>query len=421
MFILVDANSFFCHCEKLFRPDLANREVVVLSNNDGCVVSATRKVKQELGIKTGQPFFEIKEQCRKNNVATFSSNFSLYTKISKRMSDILKRYSNHVEVYSIDESFIMLPNYTNLDWKEFGKEIKDEVERILGMPVSVGIAKTKALSKICNHIAKKGSGVCYFSSDEEMDNLFSNLSVKEIWGIGKASANKLRMYGIKTVLDFKNYKNQNNIKKIITKVGLQVHQELNGEICFSLNENPKARKSIMCSRTFSKAVYDLKDLERKVASFITNAALKLRNEKGKTSCIEIFLIKKTYQNDLEPTDRISNFVSKKIKVELATNNTFSLIRISLALLKEIFENASSYKKAGVILSNISHETLQLSLFEQENEKEKKITNVVDQINARLGRDLVYSAACLGEKEEFYKQDYCSPRYLTSWDDLPVAG
>ncbi|MGB0454448.1 MAG: Y-family DNA polymerase, partial [Bacteriovoracaceae bacterium] len=262
---LVDCDSFFCSCEKIFRPDLKKKPVIVLSNNDGCVISRNREAKS-LGIQMGVPYFKVKSFCQKHKVAIFSSNFSLYTEVSKRIINILKTFSSNVEVYSIDEAFIDLTGVSNPH--QFSLEIKKTVEQFTKVPVSIGVAPTKGLTKAACFIAKKDlsfNGVVSLLTQEDQKEALKQMPINKLWGVSKGREARLIFMGIKTALDFRDFENQALIKKTLTKVGLQIQDELRGVSCFPIGETQQKKKEVMSSRSFGKPVYDLKTL-REIAA-----------------------------------------------------------------------------------------------------------------------------------------------------------
>jgi DNA polymerase V len=249
-FALIDCNSFYCSCERVFRPDLKDMPVIVLSNNDGCAVARTNEAKA-LGIKMGEPYFKIKEICKNNNVAVFSSNFSLYTNLSDRVMKVISKNCPQVEVYSIDEAFADMKGIRNVT--EHATRLRSTIMQNVGIPTSIGLAPTKVLAKIANHIAKrslKANGVVNLNEKRLQDIALKMVEVGDIWGVGRANSQKLKMMGIHTAYDFREFKNERIIQKVFTKVGLQIKHELMGISCFPLNLNIEDKKEIMCSRTF---------------------------------------------------------------------------------------------------------------------------------------------------------------------------
>ncbi len=276
VFALIDCNSFYCSCERVFRPDLNNKPVIVLSNNDGCAIARTSEAK-ELGIEMGAPYFQIKEFCKENNVAVFSSNFSLYTDLSNRIMRSLANHCPTIEIYSVDEAFV---DFTGIrDLTEHGIFLKEMLLKNIGIPTSVGIAPTKVLAKIANHIAKKSTkanGVVNLIDEKLQDIALKRVKVEDIWGVGRANTKKLNMLGIHTAYDYREFKNEQLIQKLFTKTGLQIKHELMGISCFPLNEDAANKKEIMCSRTFGYQVIDKNTLKESVANYVTKAAERAR-------------------------------------------------------------------------------------------------------------------------------------------------
>ena len=419
MFALVDCNSFFASCERVFRPDLKNTPVIVLSNNDGCVIARTEEAKL-LKIPMCAPYFKIKQVCKNNNVKVFSSNFSLYSNFSDRVMKTLNTFTPRLEVYSVDEAFLDLTGMEHLGWHVLGEQIKKTVEKNIGIPVSVGIAPTKTMAKIANHIAKKHKnydGVCELVKQEDQDFALSLMDVEDIWGVGKSYALKLKRLGISSAKEFRDYKNEKMIKKLFTKVGLQKKMELKGICCFSLNTNIIKKKEIMVSRSFGANVYSKDVLKSSIANYITSAAHKLRKQKSICTVLEVFI--RTNPHD----DLPQYYVLDNLKFYSGTSDTLKLIKSSHKLVDKMFKLGHGYKKAGVRLKGLyDQEERQIDFFSKKCEQDNdEIMKVIDKINLKEGKEIIKSLAC-GVNNIAYKmrQDYRSPCYLTAWKDIPKA-
>lgn len=417
IYALIDCNSFYCSCERLFRPDLKKLPVGVLSNNDGCFVSRSKELK-DLGVEMGAPYFKIKKFCADNNVHVFSSNFPLYTNISDRVMSILSHFSPRIEVYSIDEAFLDLSGLDHLDLHEYAKNIKQTVEKNTGIPVSVGIGSTKTLAKIANNIAKKSQkacGIVVLQNDLHIEVALKKTKVRDIWGIGKAQSEKLYALNIKTAYEFRNFSNDKIILKYLTKVGLQCKHELSGIACLELEVIPIPKKEIMCSRSFSKGASDIATLREAIANYISNAAEKMRAQNSVCTKLEIFGHTSAYA--IGP----AHYAFEKIILPSETSDTLKLIRYAWKAVEQIFNEGYEYKKAGVKLGGlVASNEQQLSLLEaNDDEKSRRLMSVVDLINKKNGTQIIKSMAC-GVDNESWKmsQKLASQNFVTGYFELP---
>lgn len=416
IFALVDCNSFYCSCERLFRPDLNERPVGVLSNNDGCFVSRTNELKA-LGVKMGAPYFQVKEICDKNNVAVFSANFALYTNISDRVMISLSKFAPEVEIYSVDEAFLDLSSFSKWNLDEYAKEIRRSILQNVGIPVSVGIGRTKTLAKVANHIAKKhpkAEGVYSILRHDKLEWALRNTKVEDVWGVGRKSSAKLNALGIKSAMNLRDYKNTNIIQKILTKVGRQTQDELKEISCFPLNLEIEKKKEIMSSRTFGSPVYDLQTLKESVSSFATIACEKLRAQGSVCSKIEVWVRTNPFK-DVE-----QYFAIEASKLQSHTSDTRRVIKESWKLLDKIYRPGFEYKKASIMLSGIiDRSESQMSLLEVGDTSETEILmQTVDKINRREGHSAVKSLACgLDNSGWKMNQKLRSKRYTVGWTEL----
>lgn len=417
-FALIDCNSFYCSCERLFRPELEGRPVIVLSNNDGCAIARTTEAKK-LGIKMGEPYFKIKNFCKKNDVSVFSSNFALYTNISQRVMNTIIRECPKTQVYSVDEAFADFSGIRNK--LKHGHHLKKVIKDHVGIPVGVGIAPTKVLAKLANNIAKKSQkaqGVVDLTLPKWQDVALKMSPVENIWGVGSASALKLRNLGIKTAYDFKVFKDEKLIQRIFTKVGLQIKHELMGISCFPLEFDIENKKEIMCSRTFGKSVVTLQDLKESIASYISDAAEKLRSQNS--MCTEIAVFARTNPHANSP----QFYLYQRDKLDNPTGDTRKLIKVAFKLLDASFREGHEYKKAGVKLSNFhSSDELQIDFFSPTDTlRDITLMNTMDKINSLEGDSSIKLAAC-GIDDHAWKMNraFKSPRYTTSWNELPSFG
>lgn len=416
VYAMIDCNSFYCSCERLFRPEFRNRPVIVLSNNDGCAVARTQEAK-DLGIAMGAPYFKIKNLCEKYKVGVFSSNFSLYTNISDRVMHILREMGSEIEVYSIDEAWIDITGITK-DYHTYGRYIKERIEREVGIPVGVGIAPTKTMAKLANHVAKKSKrsgGVVDLTRQEHWIAARERVDVSDIWGIGLKSAEKLRSLGIKSAQDFIEYSNDKLIQKLLTKTGLQRKKELSGIACFSLELFKDKKKVIRSSRTFGSPVYEKEALKESIASHISAAAEKLRRQESVTSLVTVFFRTSPYKNVPQ------YYAHEGMRLRSATQDTRKLIKVAWELVEYMYRAGYEYKKAGVELYDIVdvNET-QLSLLDDNDDEDSFILmGLMDRINELEGPKTIQSMAC-GVDNSAWKmlREHKSPRYTTSWWELP---
>lgn len=413
-FALVDCNSFYCSCERIFRPDLMSRPVIVLSNNDGCTISRTNEAKA-LGIKMGAPYFQIKKLCQDHKVAVFSSNFSLYTNISLRVMTTLANHCPEIEVYSVDEAFADLTGIPNL--LAHGKFLREIILQNIKIPTGVGIGPTKVIAKIANHLAKKSTkanGVVCLMDKKLQDIGLARVPIEDVWGIGRANSEKMKTLGIHTAKDLRDYKNERLIQKIFTKVGLQIKHELMGISCFPINVDVENKKEIMCSRTFGSSVYDLHVLKEAIASYVSNAAEKLRKQNSMCRSISVFARTNPFKNSEQ------FFLYEERKLVNPTCDTRKLVKYAFELLEKSFRPGFEYKKAGVKLSDfVAHNEYQLDLIEVgDTIKDFALMRAVDKINFLEGPELIKVAACgTNKKAWIMNRNFKSPRYTTSWAEL----
>lgn len=416
VYALIDCNSFYCSCERVFRPDLKTTPIVVLSNNDGCAISRTQEAK-DLGIKMGEPFFKFKKLVDQRKLKVFSSNFALYTNLSDRVMRTIANLAPAVEVYSVDEAFADLSGVDKL--YEYGQLIKDTIAQNIGIPVGVGIASTKVLAKLANHIAKKSSkanGVVDLTNLKHLDIALKRVDISDVWGIGRAGSKKMRELGIKTAYDFCHYENEGLIQKIFTKVGLQIKHELMGINCFEFGEDYQAKKRIMCSRTFGAVVTDKEALKESIASYICDASEKLR--KQNSSCSELIIFART--SPFKNTKQY--YMSERIRLKTPTCDSRKLIHEAFKLIDKGFLPGMEYKKAGAMLSDFNGEReMQLDLLSQgDSLKDLSLMGVLDQVNFFEGERSLFLGAC-GTVDNAWRmnRNYKSKRYTTCWESLPL--
>ena len=384
---LIDCNSFYVSCERLFNPKIRKKPVVVLSNNDGCIISRSNEAKV-LGIKMGEPYFKEKDTIVKNNVQVFSSNYSLYGDISRRVMRTLKRFNSDIEIYSIDEAFLDLSNFPDNEVENVGHEIRNIVLKWTGIPTSIGIAKTKTLSKVANHIAKKKqSGVTSFIGIENIDSILEKVEINDIWGVGKQLTKFYHQSGIYNAKQLKNVSNT-WIKKSSNVLSSRTAMELRDIPCIDLEATSSKRKSCVVSRSFGQRVENFQELKEAIASYSLNASEKIRSESLVTKSITVFIRTSPFQSRF---GYYSN--SKTIDFPIATNNSIEIVKAAISSLETIFKNGYRYQKAGVMLSRLSDSVDGKNLFS--SEKDKKINCLmksIDNTNHRYGRSTLSLAS-----------------------------
>lgn len=417
---LADANNFYANCERVFNPSLEGRPVIVTSNNDGCVVARSEEAKA-LGIKMGQPLHELKEVIRKGNVTVFSSNFPLYGDISRRVMTILSRYSDQVEVYSIDEAFITMTGH--LDPVGVARDMRADVRMRTGIPIAVGLGSTKTLAKLANYCAKrlpawKPDGVCNLSQldSEELATLFSQIAVEEVWGIGAKLTQKLAARKIVNVQQLR----QADPKAMRRDFGVVVERivaELNGHSCLKMEEITPSKQQIIASRSFGQLITELPELEAAVAAHTHRAVDKLRRQKSVASMISVFIRTNPFrQQDPQYTGYLP------VALIQPTDDLGILQAAAAKALLLIYRPGFNFKKAGVMISGIQDKGIQQAdLFcETPDPRRERLGEVMDFINSKYGRGtLKTSTELMGRKWEM-KQQRRSPRYTTCWQELPIV-
>lgn len=417
IFGLIDCNNFYASCERLFRPDLAGRPLVVLSNNDGCIVARSNEAKA-LGIGMGTPYFKHKSLIRRNNVAVFSSNYPLYGDISQRVMDTLMQLETDVEVYSIDEAFIGLPAGNYPDLANYAGTLRDRVRKNTGIPVSIGFGPTKTLAKIANRFAKKNDSadsVFVMDNRQNLDTLLAEVEVGDIWGIGPRHADRLTKQGVCSALQLTRC-NDTWLRKQLTVTGLRTVMELRGIPCMVLEKTGAARKSITTSRSFGHPVHRLSDLQEAVAAYTTQAAFKLRRTSLRATVIDVYLRTNRFKKNEPQYCR-----RKTLTLPAPSSHTATLIKAALTLLRAIYRPGYRYQKAGVLLSGlVSQKYRQAHIFTAPSPDSNSLMKAVDEINKRWGRDTIRSGTAGFTREWHYRQLKKSPAYTTRWSELPVA-
>lgn len=417
MYGLIDCNNFYASCERVFRPDLNGKPVVVLSNNDGCVIARSNEAKK-LGIPMGAPAFQYDKLFRENEVNVFSANFVLYGDMSARVMSIVASFVPDMEIYSIDEAFLLFGGFTNFDLADYALQIRRAVYKSTGIPVSIGFAPTKALAKAANRIAKKFAektgGVYAIDTEEKRVKALKWLRVEDVWGIGRQHAARLNNLGILRAWDFTQM-SDGWVRKNMSVVGLRLKKELEGESTIGL-EMVKEKKNIAATRSFEEYYTTLEQLHERVVTFSVACAEKLRKQKSNACSLMVFLLTNHHRQDLPQYQR--NIV---IKFPFATNSGIEIARFASEGLKKIFKKGYQYKKAGVILMDIVPENpVQLNIFENSNPQHQPLMKVIDRINRNIGHHKVRLASQDLNRTWKMHQEKLSPRYTTRLDEIIVV-
>jgi len=413
---LVDCNNFYVSCERVFNPKLDKIPVAVLSNNDGCMVSRSAEIKA-LGIPMGAPGFKWEAVVKKHGGVLLSSNYALYGDMSARVMEVLSMFSPELEIYSIDEAFLNLGGFRIRNLDQYAEKIRKTVKKWTGIPVSVGISKTKTLAKIANHFAKKVPafhGSLNLLDDTRIEEALKRTPVGEIWGIGRQYDKFLQQHGIKTALELRDA-DEKFIDHYMTSVGHKTVLELKGYSCIGMDEAPAAKKGIVVSKSFSKQVTEKAELAEAVSTYITRAAEKLRSQKTVAGHLTVFL----NTNRFKEGPQYNNSACTTLVPHTAY--TPELIKTALELLEEVWLPGFEYKKAGVMFADIiAEDDVPLNYLETNylDDKRKDLMGTVDHINRRLGRDTLFYASSGLKKEWEMRRAKLSPYYTTRWNDLP---
>jgi DNA polymerase V len=419
---IVDCNCFYCSCEQVFRPDLSKKPVVVLSNNDGCIISRTDEAKK-LGVVMASPYYQNRELIKKNNVAVFSSNYNLYGDLSMRVMDTLRSLvgENNLEVYSVDESFVDLATVAKQKLQSFSKKIKDTVEQWTGIRVSIGIAPTKVLAKVANRLSKKNKEatncILVLDTEEKIMAALKQTPVEEIWGVGYRYAKKLKeTWGIYDGFQLRNVTEEWARVNMGGVVGVRLIRELKGIPCVELKDPLKKKKMIATTRMFGQPVTELKDLKEAIATYTSRAAEKLRRQHCAANSIDVFLMSNHYKDHYQynPQTRHIN-----IKLLQPTSHTNELISYALPLVEKLFHPGYRYLKAGVILADlVPQSSIQANIFKPGSaNKRGMLMEAVDNINFSMRDDVVKYLATGLKRNWKMRQDLRSKRYTTRWEEL----
>lgn len=414
MFALADCNNFFVSCERVFRPDLEGRPVVVLSGNDGCVVSRSNEAKA-LGIPMGAPLYQIKALVEKEGVVCFSSNFSLYGDLSDRVMSILRQHTSRFEQYSIDECFINIDHVPADKQKAYCEELVRQIRQGVGIPISIGIASSKTLAKVASKYAKKYPGyhgVCEIRTEEQRVKALSTFEIGDVWGIGRKAKAKLTAVGVTTALQFTE-RPSSFARGLLNKPGLLTWQELRGLDVIDITELPM-KQSITTSRTFATAITEQTVLEEQIANFCAHCARQLRTQKSVAQQLYVFAHTSSFRTDIE-----QHYLSELVTLPVATSNNQELISYALAAFRRSYRSGVQYKKAGVVLLKIIPEAAVVpDMFdEKDRDKDKRLQSVLDHIEDRHGKRSIILGAQMISETPVYKIEHKSPLYTTDMRDI----
>jgi DNA polymerase V len=418
MYALVDCNNFYASCERVFQPKYAGMPIAILSNNDGCVISRSSEAKA-VGIPMGAPAFKIKELVKEKNVKLFSSNYALYGDLSNRVMSILNQFTPNVEIYSIDEAFLNFDGLNVLEYHDYGIQMKTRVQKWVGIPVCIGFAPTKALSKVANKIAKKfqdrTQGVYVIDSDEKRIKALKWTKIEDVWGIGYRMNKKMKLHNIVTALDFIQPQHEAWIKKEMGVIGLRLKYELEGKSVLDLEPIVNQKKSIAITRSFPKQISDFDLLRERVATFASVCAEKLRKQ---NSCCHTIIVMLVIDKHTIKTSKY--YFNMAVTLPYATNSTLTISNTAIDMLQQLYKGNENikFKKAGVIVTElIDEDKKQLQLFDEENPKHLELMKVMDRLNNKIGDKKVKLATQNLNLTWNMNQNHLSPKYTTNFKDI----
>jgi len=418
MYALVDCNNFYASCERVFQPQYNGKPVVILSNNDGCVISRSNEAK-EVGVPMGAPEFKIRELIKEKNIKVFSSNYPLYGDLSNRVMKILEGFTPNVEIYSIDEAFLNFDGMSISDYHDYGIQMKNRVQKWVGIPVCVGFAPTKALSKVANRIAKKfqdrTQGIYVIDTEEKRIKALKWTKIEDVWGIGFRLRKKMMAHNILTAYDFTKPQHEVWIRKEMGVIGMRLKYELEGKSVLDLEPIREQKKSIATTRSFPKQISEFDDLRERVATFSAVCAEKLRKQKSCCQTIIVMLVIDKHKYESQ-----KYYFNKAITLPYSTNSTLTISNVAISMLKDLYEGNEGikFKKAGVIVTElIDEDKKQLQLFEEENPKHLAIMKAMDFLNAKIGDRKVKLGTQNLNLTWNMKQNHLSPRYTTRFNEI----
>jgi DNA polymerase V len=418
MYALVDCNNFYASCERVFQPQFAGKPIAILSNNDGCVISRSSEAKAA-GIPMGAPAFKIKELVKEKGVTLFSSNYALYGDLSNRVMSILGQFTPNLEIYSIDEAFLNFDGMNVLDYHDYGVQMKTRIQKWVGIPVCIGFAETKALSKVANKIAKKfqerTAGVYVIDSDEKRIKALKWTKIEDVWGIGYRMNKKMKARNIATALDFIAPQHESWIKKEMGVVGLRLKYELEGKSVLDLEPLADQKKSIAITRSFPKQISDFDLLRERIATFASVCAEKLRKQ---NSCCHTIIVLLVIDKHTVQTSKY--YFNIAVTLPFATNSTLTISNAAIDMFQQLYKGNENikFKKAGVIVTELIDENRkQLQLFEEENPKHLELMKVMDRLNNKIGEKKVKLATQNLSLTWNMNQKHLSPKYTTNFKDI----
>lgn len=418
MYALVDCNNFYASCERVFQPKFNGKPVAILSNNDGCVISRSNEAK-DVGVPMGAPAFKIKELVKEKGVKLFSSNYPLYGDLSNRVMSILGQFTPNVEIYSIDEAFLNFDGLNVSDYQDYGIQMKSRIQKWVGLPVCIGFAETKALSKVANKIAKefqvRTKGIYVIDSEEKRIKALKWTKIEDVWGIGYRTKKKVKLRNINTALDFIQPEHEAWIKKEMGVIGLRLKYELEGKSVLDLEPLPEQRKSIATTRSFPIQISDFDLLRERIATFASVCAEKLRNQNSCCHTIIVMLV-----IDRHTVKSSKYYFNMAVTLPYASNSTLTISNAAIELLKKLHKGNEGirFKKAGVVVTElIDEDKKQFQLFEEENPKHLALMKVMDQLNQKNGNRKVKLASQNLKLTWNMNQNYLSPKYTTDYKKL----
>ncbi len=418
MYALVDCNNFYASCERVFQPQFNGKPVVILSNNDGCVISRSNEAKL-LGVPMGAPEFKIRELIKEKNIKVFSSNYPLYGDLSNRVMKTLEDFTPNLEIYSIDEAFLSFDGMFIADYHDYGIQMKKRVQKWVGIPVCVGFAPSKALSKVANKIAKKfqdrTQGIYVIDTEEKRIKALKWTKIEDVWGIGRRLTKKMIAHNILTAYDFTKPQHEAWIKKEMGVIGMRLKYELEGKSVLDLEPISEQKKSIATTRSFPKQISEFDDLRERVATFAAVCAEKLRKQK---SCCQTIIVMLVIDRHKYETQKY--YFNKVVTLPYASNSTLTISNVALSMLKELHKGNEGikFKKAGVVVTElIDEDKKQLQLFEEENPKHLALMKAMDYLNAKIGDKKVKLGTQNLNLTWNMKQNHLSPRFTTRFNEI----
>lgn len=418
MFALVDCNNFYASCERVFQPQFNKTPIAILSNNDGCFISRSDEAKK-LGLPMGAPAFKYNQFCKQHNIKVFSSNYSLYGDMSARVMNILKQFSPDVEVYSIDEAFLQFKGFENYDFDAYGKKMQYQVEKSTGIPISIGVANTKALSKVANKIAKKfknrTNGVFVINSDAVRIKALKWTKIETVWGIGSGNLKRLQGKNVKTAFDFTQLPDQ-WVKNNMAITGLRLKKDLEGILSIRLDNDQKNKKAIATTRSFENTFSDIENIKERISTFASSCAEKLRAQHSSCTRVSVFL-----RSDRHKKHQLQDRSSVSVILPFATNSSLTITNSAIKAVATIYKEGIKYKKAGVIVSDLVSDTgYQLNLFKKENPKHTSLMKTFDAVNTRWGSHKIKIGNQDLKRTWKMRQEHLSSKYTTDINDIIVV-